>query len=75
MFFAFWSTLPQKNCDTVVSAICKLYIVVFGLSVRTPRDALFEVIQTNPRNNFKNKIMWVTTVVETQKAVNSVKGE
>ena len=65
------NTPPEKLCDTVVSAICKLYRVVFGLSPRTPRDALFDLIQSNPQH----KKLWVTIVVEMHKAFNSVNGD
>ena len=65
------NTPPGKLCGTVVSAICKLYRVVFGLSPRTPRDVLFDTIQCNP----PDMKLWVTVVLEMHKAFNSVNAD
>ena len=53
--------------DIVVGCICRLYRGVYGLSPKTPREALFDTIQeVDPGVR-----LWVCVISEVYKALNS----
>ena len=58
---------PEVVCDAMVGTISRTYRSTFGLPPRTPRTAVYEVVQDDP----PDAKLWVTVIIELSKALNS----